>query len=549
MVYSWLVLSLWAGLCRSQATIEVNTDLGKIKGLEMTSRLGEKFWSFRGIRYAQAPIGDLRFQPPQPQNAWKPLVYDATADGPICPQFTTETSEISEDCLRLNVYTKNLNDKKPVIVYLHPGGFYSFSAQSKSVAGPQSFMDRDIVLVTVNYRLGSLGFLATGTAEAVGNAGLKDQVIALRWVQQHIRKFGGDCDSVTLWGYSAGSFSIGLHIMSPMSKGLFHRAIMMSASPLGQFNYQNNQLNLAEKQARLLNCPEKPIKNMVKCLKAKPTMDYVDTIRDMFEFEWNPVLNWVPVIEPDFGQERFIADDPYKVMESGNIHKVPLIIGITEYEFYYLAFYTLRNETQRERFNADFGTYAPIYFLYERETQKSLTASEAFRKKYFENQPLVYPNSLERFGQLYSDGLICFEYYRYLHMILKHVPVYTYMFNYKGRYSFFINPDTNQTYGAMHHDELLYLLHMPVLTPLFTKTDPENDVIERLTRLWSEFAKNSYVSSDPNNPNDVYLKDIDWCLYTEKDKKYLEIGDELQLKSGGIYTDRLQLWNSLFPLK
>uniref|UniRef100_A0A1B0G120 Carboxylic ester hydrolase n=1 Tax=Glossina morsitans morsitans TaxID=37546 RepID=A0A1B0G120_GLOMM len=497
MVYPWLVLSLWVGLCRSQATIEVNTDLGKIKGLEMTSRLGEKFWSFRGIPYAQPPIGDLRFQPPQPYNAWKPQVYDATSDGPICPQLTTETSEISEDCLRLNVYTKNLNDKKPVIVYLHPGGFYSFSAQSKSLAGPQSFMDRDIVLVTVNYRLGSLGFLATGTAEAPGNAGLKDQVVALRWVQQHIRKFGGDCDSVTLWGYSAGSFSIGLHIMSPMSKGLFHRAIMMSASPLGQFNYQNNQLNLAEKQARLLDCPEKPIKNMVKCLKTKSTMDYVDTIRDMFEFEWNPVLNWVPVIEPNFGQERFLTDDPYRVMEN-----------------------TLRNETQRERFNADFATYAPIYFLYERETQKSLTASKAFREKYFQNQPLVYPNSLEKFGQLYSDGLIGFEYYRYLHMIVKHVPVYTYMFNYKGRYSFFINPDTNQTYGAMHHDELLYLLHMPVLTPLFTKTDPENDVIERLTRLWSEFAKNS----NPNNPHDVYLKDIDWCLYTEKDKKYLEIG-------------------------
>lgn len=67
-------------------------------------------------------------------------------------------------------------------------------------------------------------------------------------------------------------------------------------------------------------------------------MDYVDTIRDMFEFEWNPVLNWVPVIEPNFGQERFLTDDPYRVMESGNIHKVPLIIGITEYEFYYLAF-------------------------------------------------------------------------------------------------------------------------------------------------------------------------------------------------------------------
>ncbi|TMW39795.1 hypothetical protein DOY81_015125, partial [Sarcophaga bullata] len=127
--------------------------------------------------------------------AWEsPQIYDATKDGPLCPQTTQNVSYLSEDCLRLNIYTKDLKARKPVIVYLHPGGFYAGGTIS-SYAGPQNFMDRDIVLVTINYRLGSLGFLATGTAEAPGNMGLKDQVIALRWIQQHIEKFGGDPNS------------------------------------------------------------------------------------------------------------------------------------------------------------------------------------------------------------------------------------------------------------------------------------------------------------------------------------------------------------------
>ena len=266
---SVILIALLLAICyaKTEPTItSVDTSLGRIKGIQLETRYGNKIWGFHGIRYAEPPVGELRFQNPQPIKPWKPQIYDATKDGPLCPQKTQNGSNLSEDCLRLNIYTKDLEGQKPVIVYLHPGGFFAGGIIS-NYSGPQNFMDRDIVLVTLSYRLGSLGFLATGTAEAPGNMGLKDQVIALRWIQQHIKKFGGDPNSVTLWGYSAGSLSIGLHMMSPMAKGLFHKAIMMSGSPLGQFKYKTNQLDLAEKQARLLNCPQKPIKDMVKCLK------------------------------------------------------------------------------------------------------------------------------------------------------------------------------------------------------------------------------------------------------------------------------------------
>lgn len=147
--------------------------------------------------------------------------FDAVQDSPKCPQPVLTAAEISEDCLRLNVFTKNISTSanKPVIVFIHPGGFYENAGRS-DIFGPQYLIERDdIVLVTINYRLSLLGFLSTGTQEAPGNNGLKDQVIALRWVRDHIRSFGGNPQSVSLMGYSAGAMSITLHMVSPMSKG------------------------------------------------------------------------------------------------------------------------------------------------------------------------------------------------------------------------------------------------------------------------------------------------------------------------------------------
>ena len=128
-------------------------------------------------------------------------------------------------------------------------------------------MDRDIVLVTMNYRLGTLGFLATGTKEAPGNAGFKDQVLALKWIQNNIAKFGGSPELVTIAGQSAGGRCVSLHMVSDMSKGLFHRAIALSGAITPQWKIGLDQLDLARKQARLVKCPDDNIDAMVNCLK------------------------------------------------------------------------------------------------------------------------------------------------------------------------------------------------------------------------------------------------------------------------------------------
>ncbi|KAM8704478.1 hypothetical protein ACLKA7_008999 [Drosophila subpalustris] len=527
-------------------SVDVDLELGRVRGVDLTSRLGVSFHAFRGIRYAEPPLGDLRFRNPKPVKPWAPATFDASQDGPMCPQPWDNMTDVSEDCLRLNVYTKNLNKsaRLPVIVFLHPGGFYVFSGQSKYIAGPANLMDRDCVLVTLNYRLGTLGFLATDSADAPGNAGLKDQVIALRWIQQHIHHFGGDPRSVTLLGYSAGSTSIALHMLSPMSRGLFHRGICMSASPYGQYTYRSDGMDLAQRQARLLKCPENSVTDLVGCLRGKPMMDYVNSYNGMFEFGWHPVLNWLPVVEQDHGQERFLIEDPYKTAQSGNFYKVPLISGITEFEFLSAAFFGLRNDSIRNLLNSNWEHAAPIALLYERDTPHSREASAELRSEYLGDGSIENPQSLQGLGRLFSDALIGVGYNRFMRLMAPHTPIYTYYFRFKGRYSFLKDPDTNETMGAVHHDELLYLFQVPLLSPLIKKTDPENTTIERLTRMWTGFALNG----NPNNAADEYLSDLKWPRYNSKNPEYLEIDENLTVKNGNINEERYKIWDRLFPI-
>ena len=156
----------------------------------------------------------------------------------FCPQINGFTLDGVEDCLFLNVYVpkKAIDDqdlKLPVMVFIHGGALITGSGNFRDY-GPLHFMDKDVILVTINYRLGPFGFFFMGDEMVSGNAGLKDQVMALQWVQDNIWSFGGDPNSVTIFGESAGSFSVSVHILSPLSVHLFHRAIMQSRSAIGE---------------------------------------------------------------------------------------------------------------------------------------------------------------------------------------------------------------------------------------------------------------------------------------------------------------------------
>src|ERR1700681_1132107 len=225
----------------------VTIDTGTLEGI-VDSASGVNV--FRGIPYAAPPVGPLRWRPPQPAAHWTG-VRPASQLGHNCIQHQPYgdidpfAAGISEDCLYLNVWTSSLplpasRVARPVLVWIHGGGFFAgFGGEERHNGAPLA--KKGAVVVTLNYRLGAFGFLAhpalAAAAEsphrAAGNYGLLDQIAALQWVQRNIARFGGDPSRVTIFGESAGGFSVGSLIASPLAKGLFQRAILESGTGVG----------------------------------------------------------------------------------------------------------------------------------------------------------------------------------------------------------------------------------------------------------------------------------------------------------------------------
>jgi carboxylesterase type B len=210
----------------------VDAPAGKVCGLAIAApaRTGRPLYSYRGIPYALPPVADLRWTLPQPYPRW-PGLRPATSFGAMCPQDGVTTGD-SEDCLFLNVWTPRAAKRLPVMVFIH-GGYFVFGAGSLPLYdGSYLAASGNVVVVTLNYRLGSLGFLAVPELGLTGNYGILDQRLALRWVAENIAAFGGDPRKVTIFGESAGAMSVGLHLFSiPANRDRF-RAAIMESNPL-----------------------------------------------------------------------------------------------------------------------------------------------------------------------------------------------------------------------------------------------------------------------------------------------------------------------------
>jgi para-nitrobenzyl esterase len=220
------------------AAVEAATSHGRLQGLRQ-----EDVCIFRGVPFARAPVGPLRFRPPQALQGWCG-VRDVRAYGPSAPQnkgdplasiFEDCSQGQSEDCLTLNLWTPATDGaRRPVLVWIHGGRFVRGSASEIPIDGAALARRGDIVVVAIQYRLGPLGFLhVNGGRPWDSNVGLRDQIAALEWVRSEIAAFGGDPDNVTLSGQSAGAISAGALLCSPRARGLFHRAILQSGPPVG----------------------------------------------------------------------------------------------------------------------------------------------------------------------------------------------------------------------------------------------------------------------------------------------------------------------------
>lgn len=268
----------------------------------------------------------------------------------------------------------------PVIVFIHYGGLYVGSGNSEHI-GANYLLEQDVVLVTFNYRLSYFGFSSYDSAGDVfsANAGFKDQVLALKWVRDHIEHFGGDPNCVTLMGVSAGGLSVELHLASPMSQGLFHRAIQMSGGVLPQKPLPMSQNHLIDRLADLINCNRTSSRETIECVRAADTKTITERMRNAFDFGYdNPVYPWLPIIEPK-GENAFLSENPFHLLANGQFNKVPVILSKTKNEAAEQAVYLLEHEEALLELVIDFNRVAPMLLIYD---ANRTDASQEFERLY-----------------------------------------------------------------------------------------------------------------------------------------------------------------------
>lgn len=315
---------------------------GRLRGIRLMAP-GGPVSAFLGIPFAEPPVGPRRFLPPEPKRPW-PGVLDATAFQSVCYQYVdtlypgfegTEmwnpNRELSEDCLYLNVWTPYPRPASPtpVLVWIYGGGFYSGASSLDVYDGRFLAQAEGTVLVSMNYRVGAFGFLALpGSREAPGNVGLLDQRLALQWVQENVAAFGGDPMSVTLFGESAGAASVGMHLLSPPSRGLFHRAVLQSGAPNGPWATVGvgEARRRATLLARLVGCPPGGAggndTELVACLRTRPAQDLVDHEWHLLPQESVFRFSFVPVVDGDF-----LSDTPEALINAGDFHGLQVTSG------------------------------------------------------------------------------------------------------------------------------------------------------------------------------------------------------------------------------
>jgi carboxylesterase type B len=525
----------------------VCVEQGKLKGKICFNIRNERFYSFQGIPYAKPPIGELRFKDAQPPQPWTGI-RDATKDGSECysREMLFGTLVGSEDCLFLNVYTQQLrldtnNKLKPVMVWIHGGGFSTGSSKS-DLYGPEFLLTEDIVLVTINYRLGIFGFLSFENAslEVPGNAGLKDMVVALKWVQKNISKFSGDPNNVTVFGESAGGMSVHYLVLSPSAAGLFHKVIAQSGCALGQFARQRSDTIVH--LSSILDLKIANEKEILQRLKSLP----VDELYKLFEkvvTKWQTLnysagkLPFGPVIEKT-SPGAFITEEPLKIIKSGNYNKVPMVFGYTTREGMLFELWPKPNKPEMPE---DFETLIPFMLEVERGSDSSKNIANKIKQFYYgtpgsEKQP-------DKFYLLHTDNAFVRDIMFAVrhHSVTSDQPIFLYRMSIESKLNLIKKVKNIIAPGVSHADDIGYLFKTKFL-PEVQPGSLEEISFNRFVKYWTTFAKSG-------NPN---LKDRsdgpEWKPVKRDEINFLDIGKNV---TAGVdpESERMQFWRDIFSIK
>ncbi|XP_061638420.1 acetylcholinesterase-like [Phyllopteryx taeniolatus] len=538
-----MLLSILSVSLTTQDDLIVNTRNGKVQGKQL-SVLGGEIRVFLGIPYAKPPLGKLRFRAPEPAERWEG-VLDATNYANSCYQIPdtvypgfrgaemwNANTKLSEDCLYLNVWTPfskaSQSSLAPVLVWIYGGGFISGTSSLDIYDGRYLSKVEGVIVVSMNYRLGPLGFLALPDNNIRGNAGLLDQRLALQWVANNIVAFGGDPSQVTIFGESAGSASVGFHLLSPGSQDLFQRAVMQSASPNAPWASVSKTVAYERSMmlATLLGCPTSSPAHQDICLqKIDP---WVITSKQ-FDVLTKPTImqfSFVPVVDGDF-----LPDEVEVLLQSNILPKKDVLFGLTRNEGTYILIYgmpgfNITGESLITRMEFMEGVrlaMADVDAVGEEGAVFHYTDWTA------EHDRMKNRDSL---GNLVGDRFFVCPLLEFAHMY-SHQGGKMFLYSFDHQSS--INP-WPAWMGISHGYEIEFVFGMP-LNVTWGYTNTEVNMTKKFLKHWANFARTG-------NPE---IDGVAWPLFTPERQEYVTLNSNLPEKRRMMRAKECYLWNKLMP--
>ncbi|XP_023954603.2 esterase FE4-like [Bicyclus anynana] len=521
---------LMFGVTRNHAEdVIVRVEQGVLRGEQKVTVTGDTvYYSFKGIPYAAPPTGRWRFMAPRPPLTWTGI-RNATKHGHVCPQINGVQTMLflpgSEDCLFLNVYSPCLDPESPlaVMVYIHGGG-YSFGSGNDDYYGPDFLMNsKNVILVTINYRLDTLGFLCLDIKEVPGNAGMKDQVAALKWIQTNIKSFGGDPKKVTLVGESAGAVSCALHAVSPMSRGLFHRIIPMSSGPFNEFNTEFEQTRRAYILGNNLGFKTTNPKALLQYLQTVPVRQLLNTNVSVIAAE--NYMHFlvkgyylVPVVEKKLGQEPFLAES-FEVLIKRGLHEADTLLGHASKEGLFVISY-YENGPTFENFKRNPEVLLPRTLLYNSTPRTYMTLADLIQE-FYTGSRLTPLDTVQQLVNYFTDVFTypIFRYARRLSNFNRNDNIYMYQFASVSNRNVLSQEGARYGLdGVSHTEDLRYLFHPNALNlPI---DENSSKLIKQFVALLTNFA----IFGKPT-PDSSFI----WPKYTTSSEKYVVVGQNLTM--------------------
>ncbi|XP_060517707.1 juvenile hormone esterase-like [Cylas formicarius] len=530
MLHLVLIIVLFAASALADLLIDIPD--GTLLGSEIKTE-NYTYYAYRGIPFALPPLDKLRFQAPVPNEPWNGIL-NATALKSCCLQMESigNPDRFSEDCLHINVYTpaRKITEKLPVMLWIYGGGFY-FGCASDVIYDPFPLVNEDVIVVTFNYRLGVFGFLSTEDNVILGNAGLKDQLLAMKWTQKNIEFFGGDPEKVTLFGESAGGISVGAHIVNRKSAGLYRAAICQSGCSLVKLaqTSQTNPRQGAYDIARSVN-PLISEKNTTAEIRDLLQGISADTLVEAFQAN----SQTGPIVEIQ-DENAYVTDLSFGLLESGDFNQVPCIIGTTSAEVLGLI-----NSTPEMLLSAA-EVYDSSSSIVIPSNLKLLPFADPDEVASLIKRPytggLPFATNLTGFIEYSNDLTFGKASLKQAEIQSSYSPVYFYQFSYSGS----MNQGQTIVEGAGnvgHGQELYYIFN----TIGYSLTSNEDFLTRnRMTKLWTNFAKTLNPTPDSSDP----LLNVTWPQISGTIIPYLDVDEILEVKSGKKKTEMV-MWNYVY---